>query len=240
MKKIIMLIFCGLFIPSSFSQNGGHGNFVKRVEENYYFQPNRYNNLKSKGDIEKLFFGDFNALSEFSYLPSSDNAFRRPPSGFRVLKNSSNTSYILEVKYISNYEETSREASKKYPTISNDNRAQIVEHNRVAFAKRHEEMLNLFKVETRSFTISNQFAEKLYEKMVSVIDNFKAKAPPTMLPGGYSVVFRNVVDHEVWSLSIHMPQGDTFKMADFCLQIIKDAQSNQMDEKKYISVLNTF
>jgi len=251
MKKILIAsIFSGLFISFLFSQTGKQGMYIKRIEPNYYYQSSndRYNNLNSKDDIEKLFFGDFNASVEFSFLPSNEG--RRPPSGFRILKNSSNTSYMLEVKYISNVEEAYKEASKRHPSIglsaseiyslSDARRIQIRDQNRIAFAKQHEEMLILYKIESMTFPVSNQFAEKIHKKMVSFIDNFKVNSIPVLLLDGYNVVFRNVVGNEVWSLNIHMPQDDAQKWAVFCLQIITDAQANKLDVSKYILVLDTF
>ena len=154
----------------------------------------------------------------------------------------SNKSSILEVKYISNYQEAHDEANKKHPLgIPGNPSYNEKEHNNAVFAKRHEEMLKLFKIETLSLPISNQFAEKLYEKMVSFISTFKGKGlPSTPLIGGYSITFRTVVEDEVWSLGIHMAKENVFKMDGLCLQIIADARANQFNEKKYMSALNTF
>ena len=231
MRKIITTgILWSFFISSVFPQDieFGGGRFVKRVEYNLIVYEDGYN-VDSKGEIEKLFFGDFNALVEFSFLPSSEAAFVNQPSGFRIVKGKSKTSYVLEVKYISNYEEAQEEASKNYPISLG-----------MSAEQNHKYMLKLLKVETKSFPVSNQFAEKLYEKMVLLIDNFKAKGVPPMILDGYSVVFRNVVEDEVWSLSIHMPKGDALKMADLCRQIITDADAKKPDESKYLSVLETF
>ena len=41
-----------------------------------------------------------------------------------------------------------------------------------------EELPKHFKVEIKSIHISDQFAEKLYKKMVALINNFKAKGFP--------------------------------------------------------------
>lgn len=243
MKRIITSFLCWCAISLAFSQNNEFSRFVKRIENNLLMQsPNDYYNLDSKEDIERLFFGDFNAMVEFSYLPSSENAFNKPPSGFRIVKNTSNTSYILEVKYISNFEEAYKEASKKYPSISVTNPSSIsnhiIEHNREAFAKQSEERLKFFKIETLSFPISNQLAEKLYKRSVLFISNFKGIGDPPWIIDGYRVTFRNVVDYEVWSLNIHMPKGEALKMTELFLQIVTDVKSNKMSESKYLSILN--
>lgn len=233
MKTAIVtcFIWC-IFTPLVFSQNGG-GRFLKRSE--YNFSQNGYYNLSSKGDIEKLFFGKVNAQVEFFFNPSFKGA-----SGFRIMRDSLDKSYILEVKYISNYKEASDKASAMYPAIASnpfqvakDSIDTIAAYNRNAFAKQYEEMNKLYKVETLSFSVSDWFAEKLYEKMVSLIDNFKAKGVPPIMTDGYSVTFRTVVEDEVWALSIHMPQGSALKMADICRQIIEDAKSNKLNESEY-------
>jgi hypothetical protein len=247
-KNIAVISFLWVFfIPLAFSQYSYHGHFLKRIEYNLIMLYDVYN-LKSKGDIEKLFFFFFNAPVEFSYLPSSEAAFETPPSGLRIVKNASNTSCILEVKYISNYVEAHREATKKHPmigvsnpsSITDEERNQIIEHNRAAIAKHNAESLNLFKVDTLSYPISNDFAENLYKKTVLFIDNFKAKGVPPLIVDGYLVTFRTVVEDEVWSLWIHMPDGDALKMADICRQIITDAYAGKLDESKYIKLLDNF
>ena len=116
MKRIIFACFvCVFSIPFAFSQNmEAHfygGISLKRIENNMTIGVGFYN-IQSKSDIEKLFFGDFNALIEFCYEPS--NQFNPcVPSCFRIIRDSLNSSYILEVKHISNYREASKEAEKE-------------------------------------------------------------------------------------------------------------------------------
>jgi len=78
--------------------------------------------------------------------------------------------------------------------------------------------------------------------MVSVIVNYKAKGVPATVLDGYSLSFRAVIDDEVWSLRIRSPQRNNIllKMADLCRQIITDAIAYELDEAKYITVLDTF
>lgn len=256
MKKIFIIIyFLWHFFPLfAFSQDGVHfegGLFLKRVENNMF--QGQYN-LKGKGDVEKLFFGDFNATVEFTFSPSFEAAFSCPPSGFRIVSNSSDTSCILELKYVSNYEEAHREASKKHPStglspaelssISATRRTQIMEHNRTAFAKQEEEKFKLFKIETRTFPVSNQLAEELHENMLSGIINFEAKevSDPDIVPvtrGGYSVTFRIVVGNAVlWSLCIQNPEGNTLELANLCRRIVTDSGANQVNEKELINQLD--
>jgi len=213
MKSLVISIFFSwnIFILSSFSQNVFHqesGLFLKRVEHNMKALEETYN-LDSKGELEKLLLGNFNASVEFYYHPSFEGA-----SGFRVYKESLDKSNILKITYISNYRE-------------------VISFNQ-------EERLKRCKVDTNSLPISNQFAEILHRSMVVFIHNFKVKGLPVIFLDGYSVTFRVVVEDEVWSLRIHMPQGNAKKMSDLCRQIITDAQNSQFDESKYMSILNTF
>jgi hypothetical protein len=265
MKRIIFACFvCILSIPFAFSQETEEhltcSRFLKRIENNLAGSVANYN-MKGKSDLEKLFFGDFNAQLEFCYEPSSEI---NPcvPSGFRIIRDSLNSSYILEVKRILNYREASEESSKEakkaqkrqlldipvrlLDSLPGDVLNQIWEYNSNISNKKFyhkmyfEELPKHFKVEIKSVPISNQFAGKLYKTMVSFIDNFKAKGIPSYMVDGYSVTFRTVVDDEVWSLGIHMPAGNAKIMANLCIQIITDANANQLEEPKYLSVLNNF
>ena len=263
MKRIILACFvCVFSIPFAFSQNVEDqfncGLSSKRIENNMTFGVGNYN-IYNKSDIEKLFFGDFNALIEFCYEPSPEF---NPcvPSGFRIIRDSLNSSYILEVKHISNYSEASKEAPKEAETmhmpqltglpvrlldsIPRDVSNQIREYIRSISDKNvyrkmyFEELSKHFKVEIKSIPISNQFAEKLYKMMGSFIENFKAKGVPPHAVDGYSVSFRTVVADEVWSLRIHMPRGNAEIMTNLFMKIIKDANDDQLDESMNLSVLN--
>ena len=97
MKIIFILFFLwGVIIPFAFSQNTNileETRFLKRIENNLI--QGEYN-LNGKGDVEKLFFGDFNAFVEFTFQPSFGTAL-----GFRIVRNSleisSNRSFIKRV-----------------------------------------------------------------------------------------------------------------------------------------------
>jgi hypothetical protein len=255
MKRIIFAcLFYILSITFAFSQEAKEyftcGNFLKRIEYNSTGSVTHYN-IKSKSDIEKLFFGDFNALIEFCYEPSNQT---NPciPSGFRIIRDSLNSSYVLEMKHITNYREAAEETLKE---VNKDQMSQLIdiparlldslprdvfnkiyECNRkisnrsVFYSKYYEELPEHFKVEKKSIPIGNQFAENLYKRMVSFIDNFKAKGIPPFSFDGYSVSFRTVVADEVWSLKIHMPKGNASTIADFCMKIIKDVNEDKLEE----------
>jgi len=78
--------------------------------------------------------------------------------------------------------------------------------------------------------------------MVSLIVNFRVKSFSDKLAfDGYSVSFRVVIDYEVWSLWIRNPLDENVqKMVDLCRQIITDIRDNQLDEKKYMTILSEF
>jgi hypothetical protein len=260
MKRITFSFFLYFFSVSfAFSQNAGEyhdgGHFSKKVE--YNFMRNGVCNVKSKSDIEKLFFGDFNAMAEFCYDPSSEI---NPciPSGFRIISDSSDTYFILEVKHVLNYREAANEAAtevkkalerqmidipgKLLDSLPRDVFNRIFDYNENILKNKiemyYEELPKHFKVEIKSIPISDQFAEKLYKMMVSFIDNFKAKGIPPVSTDGYSVSFRTVVTDELWSLGIHMPKGKASLMTNLCRDIILDANDGQLEESTYLSVLD--
>jgi hypothetical protein len=231
MKKIVITsLLLGFFIPFAISQNGEHvdgGNFLKRIEYNIYFSG--IYNSDGKDNIEKLFFRDFNASVEFFHNPSFE-ASRKGPAGFRVVRDSLDTSYVFEIKYIPNYEKVYSEVWDRYDTMVNSKeKYELIE----------KEWHRLFKIETLSYPISDQFARKLYIKMVSLIDNFKAKGVSPIILDGYIVTFRTVVDDEVWSLKIHVPQGNALKMTDICLKIMNDnIEAYTFKESEYTKLLD--
>jgi len=246
MKIIVMIIF---FLNSSilcaFSQNTGSivSQYLKRVEHNMIMLEAVYN-LKSKGDVEKLLLPDFNAPVEFFSKPDRDGIV----FSIRIVKGSS--FWNLEIKYITNFFVVNRSLADKFPEITENSSSfsslptpsadEVRKHNDAVRAKRTEESLMLYIVDTLSFPIGNQLAEQLYEKMVSLIVNFKAKGFPRTCLGCYTTSFRTVIDDEVWSLWIHAPEGNALKMADLFGQIITDAIANELNEAEYINVLNSF
>ena len=250
MKNVVMIVFFfNFFILFAFSQNSGNivSEYLKRVEHNMFGLEAVYN-LKSKEGVEKLLLGDFNAPVECFIRPNDGI-----PSSLRIVKGSS--FWNLEVKHISNFFGVKSALAAKYPTIpvgsssfspfptpSTDETRKQIEHNDAVYAKRKEESLTLYKVDSLSFPVSNHLAEQLYEKMVSLIVNFKVKGLPRTCLGCYAASFRVVIGDEVWSLWIHDPNGgNVFKMFDLCRQIISDALlGNELNEEKYITILNSF
>jgi hypothetical protein len=229
-----------IFAQSSVASSDG-GQFLKRTEYNF-LNPGQYN-LKSKTDVEKLLFGDFNAKLEFFVAPSFEGSY-----GFRIVRDSLETSYLLELKRINNFDEVSSQLRKEYPSIgfpakemssiSVEKREQARQHNNAMYEKQREESLKRYKVDTTYFPVKNDFAEKLYVKVVDAIDNFKCKGIPPTYKDGFSVTFRCVVEDEVWILTIQMPGGYMLDLTNLFNQLIKDAEANSLDESKYISLLD--
>ena len=253
MKRLTTIIFYWIFFALIAFPQWRQDDFRISIEDNW--QDNQPN-LESKGDLERLFFGDFNAPIEFFYEPD-----RRGASGFRIVRDSLGLSYILELKYISNHSEAAAEACRRHPSIGVRNPSDIpsdiahiniAEHNREAFAKQRKVRLKLFETETLPFPISNQFAEKLQEKIQVFIGTFEEEVtlPETerlctetgrliisFVRGGHTVTFRTVVDDEVWALRIRNPLNRAREFSNLFRQIIEDAKADEFDEEKYLSTL---
>jgi len=247
-----------------FSQNGDHtgeGFFTKTIEYNRIASAENNNyNQKSKSVVEKMLFGDFNAPFEFFYDPSSpgdENDVFRVQSGFRIFRDSLDKGYVLQIKKISNYKDARSEAAKFGPkgfkslNISEEERKQIESYNSEMSFKYWNEVNKHLTVDTKSYSISDHFAETIYKKMSSFIQIFKASGSPIeiyedgtigilIMDGGYYSTFRVVVGAEVWSLKIHGPTGTALRMSDFCRQIIKEANKNTFNEELYTIILYTF
>ena len=243
MKKIIIvgiILSCLITIVQPQDRFSESGRSLKRVENNILILDSGYN-LDSKKELEIRFFDKFNGLVEYF----CDNTSNSGAFGFRI--NKSNTNYILEVKYISNFKELQQKVSKKYPTIgisgtvSQDSLKKVIAHNSAMFKKGREELSENFQIETLTFPIGNQFVEILHQKMVWCIDSYKIKGVPLVMRGVSDVVFRAVVDDEVWTLRILNPKDDyLLKMSNLCRQIINDAKAGELDESEYMTVLKTF
>ena len=203
-----------------------HGPFIKRIEFNKLIPGGGFN-VEAKSKLELKLFGESNAFVEFYHLPKRAGA-----SGFRILKDESTGSYLLEAKYVSNYDALLKETSEKYPTIavsgpdavSKDSLQKITAYNGAQIRKQSEEMLERYTIENFTLEVTPRFAEELHDNMTSFIGNFKGEGVPPVIKGGHRVVFRSVVADEVWSLSISNPKGHPFK--ERCMQILSDVKAN--------------
>ena len=209
-------------------------------------------NIESKSPLEKVLFGNTNAKIEFVVEPSVEGAY-----GIRVIKDSSETSSSLEVKRIINWKEVEKQMQKAFPVkgytiqelnakiaerekMSEEERELSILKSRIRNEKREKESLKRYQVQTFIIPISDLFAEKLYAKFVSFIDDFKAKElEPNLLMGdGETTVFRCIVDQEIWTLSIPFKTEEKAReLSDLCKQIVEDAEAGRFDESKYIGSL---
>ena len=209
-------------------------------------------NIESKSPLEKVLFGNTNAKVEFVVEPSFEGAY-----GIRVIKDSSETSSSLEVKRIINWKEVEKQMQKAFPVkgytiqelnakiaerekMSEEERELSILKSRIRNEKQEKESLKRYQVQTFIIPISDLFAEKLYAKFVSFIDDFKAKElEPNLLMGdGETTVFRCIVDQEIWTLSIPFKTEEKAReLSDLCKQIVEDAEAGRFDESKYIGSL---
>ena len=209
-------------------------------------------NIESKSPLEKVLFGNTNAKVEFVVEPSFEGAY-----GIRVIKDSSETSSSLEVKRIINWKEVEKQMQKTFPVkgytiqelnakiaerekMSEEERELSILKSRIRNEKREKESLKRYQVHTFIIPISDLFAEKLYAKFVSFIDDFKAKElEPNLLMGdGETTVFRCIVDQEIWTLSIPFKTEEKAReLSDLCKRIVEDAEAGRFDESKYIGSL---
>ena len=212
-------------------------------------------NIESKSPLEKVLFGNTNAKVEFVVEPSFEGAY-----GIRVIKDSSETSSSLEVKRIINWKEVEKQMQKAFPVkgytiqelnakiaerekMSEEERELSILKSRIRNEKREKESLKRYQVHTFIIPISDLFAEKLYAKFVSFIDDFKAKElEPNLLMGdGETTVFRCIVDQEIWTLSIPFKTEEKAReLSDLCKRIIEDAEAGLFDESKYIGRLEDY
>ncbi len=209
-------------------------------------------NIESKSPLEKVLFGNTNAKVEFVVEPSFEGAY-----GIRGIKDSSETSSSLEVKRIINWKEVEKQMQKAFPVkgytiqelnakiaerekMSEEERELSILKSRIRNEKREKESLKRYQVQTFIIPISDLFAEKLYAKFVSFIDDFKAKElEPNLLMGdGETTVFRCIVDQEIWTLSIPFKTEEKAReLSDLCKRIVEDAEAGRFDESKYIGSL---
>ena len=212
-------------------------------------------NIESKSPLEKVLFGNTNAKVEFVVEPSFEGAY-----GIRVIKDSSETSSSLEVKRIINWKEVEKQMQKAFPVkgytiqelnakiaerekMSEEERELSILKSRIRNEKREKESLKRYQVQTFIIPISDLFAEKLYAKFVSFIDDFKAKElePDLLMGDGETTVFRCIVDQEIWTLSIPFKTEEKAReLSDLCKQIVEDAEAGRFDESKYIGRLEDY
>jgi hypothetical protein len=240
MSRVLLIILLSIStMQVGFAQNTEIGNtgdgrrFLKRVENNLRSsvviisegKVSRSYNLESKTAIERLFFGDINAMVEFYIEPSLEASLAGPfkgAYGFRMVKDSLDTFYIIEIKYISNWKEVTSKLIEAVPYID-------------IYDKRH---VNRYDAGDISCPVKDEFVNKVYGAISSMIKNFVMKGEPAGILDGYTVTFRCVVGDEVWTLTCHVPDGELEQLTEVCKHLIEDIKNNNFDELKYIGQIN--
>jgi hypothetical protein len=256
-KTLFTFVLAMFFMPVVFSQNNeigetGKGRTFRKVIENNLLnnmiiassgKVSKSYNLNSKTAVEKLMFGDVNAMIEFFVEPSFGS-----PHGFRIVRDSTDTGYFLESKCISNWEKVSSEMSKKHPSIGiiaeqvattpKEEIEQTAQHNSAMYAKQLEEGFKNYIVDIKAVPIKDDFAKNLYVAISSMVKTFVMEGEPASILGGNEVTFRCVVGDEIWTLIIQEPDGAIGQLADLCNRIIGDMKENIFNETKYVELLN--
>ena len=122
MTRLAALLTLILFAAqeASEAQHNG-GRFLKRIENNYTNSirviekdgsVHGMYNLDSKSEMEKRFFGDFNAPVEFFIAPPFEGS-----SGFRLYRDSTG-GWVLEAKQVANYREVEEKLADEFPLMS--------------------------------------------------------------------------------------------------------------------------
>ncbi len=260
MKTFILLV---LFVFNSYliiaQQPVNHvngGTFLKTIEYNLLHpggteEENMYN-LEHKSEIDRLFFGTKNSFVEFVFTDTPEGSNKA--TAFRIIKNHQDDSYELEVMRLQNlldvyYNKLKNVLLEKSTPIvtpfwlstavSHETKNQIREHNKQAASlKYQDDLYKPYRPEPLKIQINNELVEKLHEKTSILIENFKGVGKPANIADGFEVTFRCVMDDELWTLSIHCPQGKALQFSDLLRKMITDGFENKIDESKYLKLLD--
>ena len=214
MKKLTVIIFYWIFFSLIVFSQWRQNDFRISIKDNWRDnQPN----LESKGELERLFFGDFNAPVEFFREPAQSE-----PSGLRVVKDSLRMSYALEIKYILSCEWMQKRNDGTIETLSFPISTQFTR-------KLREKMKTFISTFEEEVTFPDNVVSVCAETDI-VIRRFPV--------GGVTVTFRTVVDDEVWALRIRTPLYRAREFSNLFRQMIEDAKADEFDEEKYLSTLS--
>lgn len=254
MKNIIFFVVLSVFLGQVvFAQEADHvkgGRFSKTVQYNVIVEgvtaEHNHYNVSGKSTLDRIFFGETNSFVEFLFHTSFTGT-----SGLRIIKKTADNSCRIEVMYLSDSEE--REAvrvlaKKENPilipseqlegiTLATLNR--INEYNKeVGRAKMDGTIYKPYRPEAKSSPASKELAEKLHEKIMLLIDNFRAEGIPPLIADGDTSTFRCVVGNELWTLKVHGPQNRVLRLSGICRQIITDINDNEWNEADYLKQLD--
>jgi len=221
MKKIALVILCGFFVTAVFAQDETdirRGMKFSLQINNYFFG--------GRTDLDKRFFGgNRSAMVEFLAVSLPGAGFR----SFQIMQNSADSSYTIEARYrpgdfvaMSKIREFKRQG---VPDSEWKKRLQ-------------EEGLDPDSIQIWTLPVSDFFAKKIHAKFNASIDTFDPGGPPPLIMDGWWVILRCAVDNEiVKTLNVDNPVREINKLSTTCVQLIKDLQNGQMDESKYINLL---
>ena len=115
----------------------------------------------------------------------------------------------------------------------------IKKHNDVAeLSLYRDDLYKPYRPQSISFKISTDLSQKLYSKMVMLINNFRAEGILSIISDGHAVTFRCVVKDELWTLNIRIPQNKALLLSEICEQILVDVKANEFNESKYFKSLD--
>ncbi|HBL32597.1 MAG TPA: hypothetical protein DDZ96_02105 [Porphyromonadaceae bacterium] len=257
MKKFI--IIAGIFLfgafhifPQSAAVHIDGGRFLKRIEYNGIARGRNTEfglyNLESKSVLEKIFFGEINSPVEYVFRGSPEGS--NEALALRIIGIPEDDSCRLEVMKLEDMHtiykwERNISAQTNEIVIPHDlnilwpDRELIQKHNKEAFYLRNSDSLyQQYRPAPKAYQISRAFAGELYRKISSLIDRFKGEGIPPTIHDGYEATFRCAVENEVWTLTIHIPQWKALELSNLCRQIIADGLNNEIDESKYLKLLD--
>lgn len=251
--KIIVNILClvcvpfNLFVMSPLSAQEitplKIGNTTRKIIEPAFTidgQPN----TAGKTNLHKLLFPSHNAKLEFFI-----NDSQKGPSGFSFEDSLDGDYTLLNVLWISNWDEVNKDLETELPlksfkgtevrTRSKEELTEDGEFNKEQINKRNKRALERYKIDTAFVKISPNFANYLYSNAVNFLSNHVDQKEYVKSYGGYHSTFRCVVANEVWTLS-GKPYSAIFKnLTDIFYQLVKETQSTGKiaDETIYIRQL---
>lgn len=258
MKKYILSIILSAFlIHTGFSQKVEHikgGTFSKKTGYNIIAPGKRVQdrlyNLSDKSVLERVLFGTTNSFVEYVFKGSSEGV--NEVLALRIVNNEETDSYQLEIMRLPKMEDVykmekdlSAETSeinipgKLQSLLTPESREKISEHNKNAHyaSFRSDEPYKNYRPEPQTFGISKKLAEKLHNKIESLIKNFTGKGIQASVTDGYTMIYRCVAGDEVQALTVQCPQSGALRLSDACLEII-NTYKDKTDESQYIKLLD--
>ena len=242
-RKTLVLIVVVIFTFQVYGQEHSYNResvFKKTIEPAMI--AHGLHNTKGKTAFQLKFFPKYNGSLEFFVDPSYKGA-----SGFRI--DSIDGAFFLDVKWITNREEVYEKVREEFPsititkeesdTISKEEIKRRGKYNGAQLTMMHQKAFENFEMASKKIQIDHTLFDQLYNTTVSLIKNYTIKGIPTMSRGGYSVIFRCVVEDEVWNYFTFNPFGVFKELTNICNQIVSDVQEDgeEIDEEKYIVLL---